>query len=66
MPIGGDEKMTDDTVSKEADIEMDTVMSSRGNTTVQAVPLSTEIEQKILYEKRLKYHMIHYYIYIHF
>ena len=50
VPIGGDEKMTDDTVSKEADIEMDTVMSSRGNTTVQVVPLSTEIEQKILYE----------------
>lgn len=52
VPIGGDEKMTDDTVSKEADIEMDTVMSSRGNTTVQGVPLSTEIEQKILYENQ--------------
>jgi hypothetical protein len=43
VPIGGGEKMTDDTRSKEADIQMDTVLSSRGNTTVQAVLLSTDI-----------------------
>ena len=52
VPIGGDEKMVDDTISKEGDIEMDAVMSSRGNITYQPVPLSSDIEQKILYENQ--------------
>ena len=52
VPIGGDEKMVDDTISKDADIEMDAVMSSRGNTSVQVVSLSSDIEQKILYENQ--------------
>jgi hypothetical protein len=52
VPIGGDEKMVDDSIAKDADIEMDAVMSSRGNTSVQAVSLSSDIEQKILYENQ--------------
>jgi hypothetical protein len=44
--------MTDDISTKPGDVEMDTVMSSRGNVPLNPVTISSEIEQKIIDENQ--------------